>query len=217
MKVKKFFKNCPLCNSAVGEIFHRDRRRDYYRCPSCGLTFVPPEQYLDSEAEKAEYDLHQNSPHDAGYRRFLSRFFGPMCDGLAAGSSGLDFGSGPGPTLSIMFEEEGYCMALYDRFYADDRSVLKDKYDFICATEVVEHLHQPMEELDRLWLCLKKGGRLGIMTKLALDETTFSKWHYKNDGTHVCFFSEVTARWLAERWHAKLTFADKDVMIYFKD
>lgn len=207
---------CPLCNNAVAETFHRDKRRDYYRCTSCGLTFVPPEQYLDAEAEKAEYDLHQNFPDDVRYRSFLSRLFKPVCDGLKAGSLGLDFGCGPGPTLSLMFEEAGHHMAVYDRFYADDRSLLKGKYDFITATEVLEHLHHPMEELDRLWACLKEGGRLGIMTKLALDELAFSKWHYKNDATHVCFFSEVTARWLAERWQANLIFVDKDVFIYYK-
>ena len=74
-----------------------------------------------------------------------------------------------------------------------------------------------MEELDGLWASLKEGGKLGIMTKLALDEAAFSKWHYKNDDTHVCFFAEVTARWLADSWQAKLTFADKDVLIYDKN
>ena len=217
MKVKSKFEYCPLCKSGVRETFHRDRRRDYYRCRTCGLTFIPPEQYPGVDAEKAEYDLHRNSPHDAGYRRFLSRFIEPMIEGLVPGRFGLDFGCGPGPTLSLMFEEAGYDMVLYDRFYADDKSVLKRKYDFITATEVVEHLHHPMEELDGLWDCLKKGGRLGIMTKLALNEAAFSKWHYKNDDTHVCFFSEKTARWLADRWQAKLTFADKDVLIYDKE
>lgn len=200
----------------VRETFHCDKGRDYYRCSSCGLTFVPPEQYLEADAEKAEYDLHINSPDDAGYRRFLGRILGPMCDGLDPGSFGLDFGCGPGPTLSLMFEEAGHHMALYDPFYANNRSALKGSYDFIVATEVVEHLHRPMEELDRLWDCLKVGGRLGIMTKLALDEAAFSKWHYKNDATHVCFFSVKTARWLAHRWQAKLDFAEKDVFIYNK-
>ena len=214
--VETRFEYCPLCKSAVGETFHCDGRRDYYRCPSCDLTFVPPGQYLDGSAEKAEYDLHRNSPQDAGYRRFLSRFLRPMCDGLSPGSFGLDFGCGPGPTLSVMFEELGHHMAIYDCFYVDDKSVFKDKYDFICATEVVEHLHHPMEELDGLWDCLKVGGRLGIMTKLTPDEAAFSRWHYKRDQTHVCFFSKVTARWLADRWQARLTFADKDVFIYDK-
>ena len=208
--------HCPLCKHEVRETFHRDKRRDYYRCPSCGLTFVPPHQYLHAEAEKAEYDLHRNRPQDVGYRQFLTRLFEPMIERLAPAGSGLDFGCGPGPTLSVMFEEAGHEMALYDHFYKIDKSVFNQKYDFITATEVVEHLHHPMEELDRLWQCLKKGGKFAMMTKLALDETAFSTWHYKNDATHVCFFSEQTARWLADRWQAKVIFAAKDVIIFDK-
>ncbi len=132
---------------------------------------------------------------------FFEPSFHPICDRLAPESLGLDFGCGPGPTLSKMFEEAGHEVTLYDRFYADDKSVLKARYDFITTTEVVEHLHHPVEELDRLWVCLKKEGRLGIMTKLALNEAAFSKRHYKNDAAHGCFFSkkdsEVACRQVA--------------------
>lgn len=127
--------------------------------------FVPPVQFLSEEDEKGRYDLHQNSPYDQGYRRFLHCIFIPMRNLLAPGSRGLDFGSGPWPTVSIMFEEIGHSMAIYDHFYARNPSALEKQYDFITATEVVEHLHNPQNELDRLWACLKPGGRLGIMTK----------------------------------------------------
>jgi len=70
--------------------------------------------------------------------------------------------------------------------------------------------------LERLWACLKHGGILGIMTKLAPDQDAFSSWHYKNDPTHVCFFSQFTFKWLADQWGAELTFADKDVVIFSK-
>ncbi|MGO3214946.1 MAG: hypothetical protein ACTIJ4_02465 [Halomonas sp.] len=38
----------------------------------------PPEQHLSAAAAKAEYDKHQNSPHDTGCRRFLGRLFTPL-------------------------------------------------------------------------------------------------------------------------------------------
>ena len=142
---------CPLCHgTSINEAYHRDTRRNFYACMTCQLVFVPPEQFLTAEAEKAAYDHHQNSPDDGAYRQFLSRLFIPMQQKLPPGSQGLDFGSGPGPTLSIMFEEAGHTVSLYDYFYANDRSVLQQSYDFITTSEVVEHLHQPKYELEVL-------------------------------------------------------------------
>ena len=207
---------CPLCKTADASKIYQDRHRDYFRCQVCNLVFVPSAQFLSAQEEKARYDLHQNSPDDPAYRRFLNRLFLPLQKQLAPRSLGLDFGSGPGPTLSVMFAEVGHVMAIYDRFYARDCSVLTKQYDFITATEVVEHLHNPKRDLDRLWACLRPGGRLGIMTKLALGRAAFARWHYKNDLTHVCFFSRSTFAWLAVQWRADLTFADKDIVIFYK-
>ncbi|MGB3135651.1 MAG: class I SAM-dependent methyltransferase [Nodosilinea sp.] len=171
---------------------------------------------LSRAAERAEYDLHQNHPQDLGYRRFLSRLAIPLMERLDSSSTGLDFGSGPGPTLSVMLEEAGHTVALYDPFYADNASVFDRRYDFITATEVVEHLSQPGLELDRLWSCLMPGGTLGLMTKLSRDDAAFARWHYKSDRTHVCFFSVQTFQWLAARWQAELTIVGQDVILLSK-
>lgn len=207
---------CPLCRTAGGEVFFRDARRDYFRCSRCLLVFVPPTQFLTEAEEKAEYDLHRNSPEDLGYRRFLGRIFTPMKERLSPQSFGLDFGSGPGPTLSVMFGEAGHNMAIYDPFYAPGPSVFSVAYDFITATEVVEHLHHPGRELDRLWSILRPGGWLGVMTKLVIDREKFAGWHYRNDPTHICFFSAQTFKWLADCWHADLSFFGKDVILLHK-
>lgn len=210
---------CPLCEKRGSSVlFHSDPFRDYYRCSLCHLTYVPPSQHLSLEAERAEYDKHQNSPDDHGYRKFLNRLFNPLREKLAPGCHGLDFGSGPGPTLSVMFEEAGCEMSVYDPFYAPGRDVLtpQNHYDFITASEVVEHLHNPAAELMLLWSLLKPGGWLGIMTKLALDQTAFSSWHYKNDQTHVCFFSAKTMGWLADNWEAEVLQSGTDVFLFQK-
>ena len=107
-------------------------------------------------------------------------------------------------------------MEIYDHFYAPDTQPLKRSYDFITASEVVEHLHKPRQELERLWSCLKPNGSLGIMTKRVIDQQAFSTWHYKNDQTHVCFFSIETFQWFANHWGATLTEPEKDVVIFTK-
>lgn len=166
--------------------------------------------------ERHEYDLHINSPEDEGYRHFLNRLLEPMNATLPPGSSGLDFGSGPGPTLSLMFKQAGHRVSIYDKFYAPDSTVFEQPYDFITATEVVEHLQQPITELERLWHCLKPGGVLGIMTKLALDRERFAHWHYKNDLTHISFFSRESFEWLSLHWEADLQFIANDVILLHK-
>jgi hypothetical protein len=208
--------HCPLCGSAAAVEFGRDQRRHYLRCTRCALVFVPPGYYLDRAAERREYDLHRNHVHDPGYRAFLSRLTEPLLGRLPPGAVGLDFGCGPAPALARMLEEAGCRVALFDSFYRPDDAALQGRYDFICATEVVEHLHQPGRVLARLWSLLSPGGCLGVMTKLVIDAQAFSRWHYKNDPTHVCFFSETTWQWWAGAQGASLEFHHADVVLLGK-
>ena len=207
---------CPLCGGPDAADFWLDSMRVYLRCRCCALVFVPPAYFLSAEREKAEYDLHQNEPGDPGYRRFLGRLAEPLLARLPAGASGLDFGCGPGPALAAMLREAGCRVALYDVFYQAERAALGREYDFICATEVVEHLHAPGEVLTGLWKQLLPGGYLGIMTKLVRDQEAFASWHYKNDPTHVCFFSESTWRWWAGVTGAELELLGADVILLRK-
>lgn len=207
---------CILCGKTEVLPFFKDNDRDYLQCSLCKLIFVPLNQRLSHDEEVKRYNLHQNSPKDKGYRDFLNRIFKPMNSLIPPNSYGLDFGSGPGPTLNLMFTDNGHKMEIYDPFYAKDHSVFDKKYDFITATEVVEHLFNPKKELDLLWSCLKPKGILGIMTKLAPDKEMFASWHYKRDLTHVCFFSRPTFTWLANKWQSKVDFIDKDVVIFHK-
>lgn len=210
---------CPLCASGDTARYHRDARREYRRCRRCELVFVPPGQRLPPDAERAVYDQHENSPDDPGYRRFLSRLFEPLRERLAPGApgaAGLDFGCGPGPTLSVMFEEAGHPMTIYDPFYAPDAAALERRYDFITATEVAEHLFEPGRELRRLAALLPEGGWLGLMTKRATTREAFARWHYILDPTHVCFFSEASFAWLAGELGMTVEFPAADVALLQK-
>ena len=180
------------------------------------MVFVPKQFHLNETDEKAEYDLHENDPQDAGYRRFLSRVSVPLLARLKTGAKGLDFGCGPGPTLSLMLEEAGHSLELYDKFYATDASVLTKTYDFISATEVVEHLATPEDTLRQLWDMLAAGGTLALMTKRVINQDRFETWHYTNDQTHIAFFSTTTFTWLAAELGASLEFVDNDVIFFSK-
>jgi SAM-dependent methyltransferase len=204
---------CPLCAYPSCQPYWKDKQRSYVHCAQCQLVFVPPSEYLSAEQERAEYALHQNHPDDLGYRRFLGRVFEPLNDCLPAASCGLDFGCGPGPTLSVMLEEAGHRVALYDPFFFPDLPWKHQQYDFITATEVVEHLHTPGIVLQELVSQLKPAGWLAIMTKRVANREAFITWHYKNDPTHVCFFHEDTFHWVANHLHLRLEFYGNDVVL----
>lgn len=190
--------SCPLCgDTANSHYYYGDNWRDYWRCGVCQLIRVPDHQHPAAAEEKAQYDLHQNSPEDTGYRRFLNRLCEPLVEGLPAGAKGLDFGAGPGPTLAVMLAEQGHRVVNYDPLYAPRPELLDAAYDFITLTEVAEHLSRPGRELERLWSILQPGGLLGIMTAFVDGVEDFGRWHYRRDPTHICFWSRASMEWLA--------------------
>ena len=118
--------------------------------------------------------------------------------------------------FAVMLEEAGHTMALYDIYYHPDATALEKTYDFMTATEVIEHLYHP-DQIWQQWLNLvKPGGWIGLMTKLVIDVDAFAGWHYKNDPTHVVFFSRQTFQFLAERDKLELEFVGNDVILLRK-
>ncbi len=208
--------SCPLCCSERISLFFTDKNRQYLSCARCQLVFVPERYWLNAKAEKAIYDLHENDAQDQGYRKFLSRLSSPLLERLTPAQKGLDFGCGPGPTLAKILIEQGHEVDLFDPFYFNNPGALTKIYDFICATEVVEHLHDPNKEFSTLFSLLKPGGWMGIMTKLVIDLQAFSNWHYIRDLTHISFFSRNTFEYLAESYSAELCFIDNDVILLRK-
>jgi len=216
MKTKLNEYRCSLCSSKHINLFFEDKNRSFLQCSNCKLVFVPGEFWLSAEAEKATYDLHVNDPQDQAYRKFLSRLTTPLLEKLNPNQNGLDFGCGPGPTLSVILEEQGHQVDIYDPFYFNDPSIFNKKYDFICATEVVEHLHDPDNVFADLFSMLHLNGWLGIMTKLVIDADAFRKWHYIRDLTHVCFYSRETFEYIAHRFNAECNVIGNDVILLNK-
>ena len=184
------------------------------QCSHCQLIFVPEHEYLSKEDETKIYDQHQNNPQNQGYRDFLNRVCEPLKKYIHKGAHGLDFGSGPGPTLSVILEEQGYHVDLFDVVYAPDNSVFEKQYDFITATEVFEHLHHPKEEIERLWTLLKPGGVLAVMTQYVIDKKSFETWHYIRDPSHVCFYSPPCFDFIADQLKAQVHYVEDNVVFF---
>jgi Methyltransferase domain len=207
---------CPLCSSVQTFFYIEAYRRTYLECDDCGLTFLTPQERLDPEAERTHYLTHQNDPRDSHYRDFLDRLAIPLTSHLKPGARGLDVGSGPGPTLSLMLQERGFPTQNYDPYFAPDVSVLETTYDFITATEVVEHFYNPGQEFRRLDALLNPSGYLGIMTELVRDDRPFDKWHYPRDPTHVSFYRARSMEWIAKSFNYVLEIPRPNVVLFRK-
>lgn len=208
--------SCPLCYHSVLLPVGEFQQRCYWLCCRCDLISMDRTDLPTLEAEKQIYDYHNNQADDPGYLRFLSRLVKPLQAKLQPGQSGLDYGCGPGPAMDKLFGQLGYKVACYDPIYAPERGLLERSYDFVTSSEVVEHFHHPAESWQELVGLVKPGGWLGIMTKRHLGAERFASWHYKNDPTHVAFYSEASLRWIAEQWRLTIEFIGADVALMKK-
>lgn len=205
---------CSLCSSEYHDFFFKDKFRTYLRCSTCSLIFVPPKFHVSREREKARYEEHNNDPNDAGYRAFLERIIDPIMKSFKPPARGLDFGCGPTTLVADILKESGFEMEVYDPFYAPQKSVLENKFDFIVTTEVVEHLSQPLTVFKKLLSMLNPGGMIAVMTRLHDDSIDFKGWHYKNDPTHISFFSVRTFDWLSRELGIKHRKIEHDIFVF---
>ena len=207
---------CPVCRGRRVRHFQTVRGRIYFRCADCGATFLSRAQLPTPQEERERYDQHRNDPKEPGYRRFLSRLADPLLARLSGPAEGLDFGCGPGPALAEMLTEAGHTVHCYDPFYAPYPELLDGRYEFITATEVFEHLHEPAETLDLLDGLLRPGGCLGVMTEFLTDDSRFAGWYYRNDVSHVVFYTEETLRRVALLMGWEIAVPRKNVAIFTK-
>lgn len=208
---------CSLCQSP-SKRFCDDKKRTYFQCTTCHLIFADPAAQLSRHDEKAIYDFHENDAQDTGYRAFLNQLAAPLLEKLSPRVSGLDYGCGPGPTLSLMLEENGMQMSLYDIFYAPNTGQLQQTYDFVTCSEVAEHFNSPRDSWPELVRLVKPGGWLGVMTWLFTKNTVaaFNRWSYKGDPTHVSFYTPHTIQWLATHFQLDCHIVSEQVILFQK-
>lgn len=205
---------CRLCASDNVCAYARAGGRDYLLCANCDLVFLAKDQLPELAVERAEYGLHENDPADEGYRRHLSKLTDPLQERLQKGARGLDFGCGPGPAISVILGEAGYCVKNYDPAFFPDETLLSRQYDFVTATEVVEHFHNPAREFDLFsHLLADTGATLALMTQMRQPETDFANWHYIREISHVAFYSQRSFQWIAQKFDWTIRFNMPNVVL----
>lgn len=213
---------CRLCSSITVSFFEQNQR-NYERCTHCLLIQLRRSQCPSLEEEKAEYMLHNNDPYDPRYRRFLQGVTEAMIQWLTdeqrTSPDILDFGSGSGPTISVVLEERGWKVHNYDPLYSPDIKHIQRKYDVISSTEVVEHFYEPKSSWELLFSLLKNDGFLVVMTQSSdkhFTSDSFGKWRYIREKSHVAFYHTKTMKFLAQNYGMNLSILSPNIFGFSK-
>jgi len=189
---------CPLC-ATIAEKFYEDNQK-YFHCLTCHAIFVAQEDLPDETLEKERYELHDDNAQDTGYRKFVSPITSNIEKDFSQEAKGVDFGAGTSQIITKVMQEKGYDISSYDPYFHPNKELLENKYDYIASCEVIEHFYHPAKEFALLQSMLKKDAKLYLMTDMYDEGTEFSSWYYKNDPTHVFFYTKKTFEWIQEKF-----------------
>ncbi len=196
---KQTSENCRLCGGEAG-LFHENQKQIFYKCTTCSGIFLAKHLLPENDFEFSRYKLHQNDIEDPGYQKFTAPIADAILKNYSPGHTLLDFGAGARSVIAKQLSEKGIFMSEYDPFFQDNGSLLEKKYDHIACCETIEHFHYPKKEFELLRSLLKPGGNLYLMTDPYREGMDFANWYYKNDPTHVFFYSKDTFEWIKEKY-----------------
>jgi len=198
--------NCPLCNSVTKLYTSLRNAKNYFRCEVCFLIAMDRNQILDIDEEKKRYDFHENDLNDNRYKNYIENklelIFYPYCDNK---KNVLDFGCGKDEPIKKILGNGNFIVDSYDKFYFPDKVWENKKYDAILMIEVIEHLLNLKDEIERILNSLNGNSILGISTEFyPVDKNEFENWWYIKDLTHVSLFSIETFKFIANEYNLKI-------------
>ncbi len=208
--------SCPLCHSFTTKTSTLKNGKTYHHCLDCDFTHLDTKFHLSPEDEKLRYDQHQNTIENLEYAQTFERFIKTIEAQLSPESRILDYGCGPNPVLAEMLKAHGIETDIYDPYYFPTKPQA-ESYDLITSTEVFEHLREPLITLEHLLKLLKPKGYLAIMTKFLCPIEEFTSWRYKDDTTHIAFYSPKTFKLLAQKLDLELlSHNNQDIVVLRK-
>ncbi len=200
---------CKICNFHTNIFEDTQLKKLYNYCEKCHCIALDKAFFVDEQRELFQYNQHNNSLENEGYVSMFEDFLDFFWEELEAKENALDFGSGPEPVLSQLIKRRGVMVDYFDKFYQPNRCFEGKTYDFITATELFEHLKEPVETLKLLADHLKPNGIIALMTLFHTNkQDDFLTWWYRRDPTHIIFFTPKTMQFMAEKCGLELIKTD---------
>ncbi|MDB2562728.1 class I SAM-dependent methyltransferase [Sulfurimonas sp.] len=203
---------CPLCSSVSKVSFEIEDT--YYKCETCHGIFVDENTRPNRVEEKKRYELHDDDTSDNGYRKFVHPITSSIMNDFDEDALGLDFGAGTSAIISVVLKEQRYNIKNYDPYFHIHPELLEKKYDYISSCEVIEHFYNPHKEFTLLKSMLGSNSKLYLMTEVYSEGINFASWYYKNDPTHVFFYSKETFEWIKNRFKFKSVSIEKRLIVF---
>jgi predicted TPR repeat methyltransferase len=209
---------CKICDATTRTIRDEKKELSYYRCESCGFVYLDDKYIVDSEREKDQYEMHQNSFESLGYVKmfedFITEAIIPYEEHI---ETALEFGCGSGPVLAELLRRRGMEVDQYDLYFFPHKVYEGKKYDLITSTEVFEHLQNPIAILETLVEHTQDNGYIALMTRFpSAEDKIFLDWWYRRDVTHISFFTPQSFEIMAQKTGLKMLQTINDNIVVFQ-
>ncbi|MFZ4857474.1 MAG: class I SAM-dependent methyltransferase [Desulfuromonadaceae bacterium] len=187
-----------MCDKQAFLVF--EDSRPFYICCNCGLIFT--ECSLSRAQKNEHYQSQHANPFDwlkeaEALLRLVSFAVVPR--------KIFDFGSGSG-FLAAAFKSLGYEVTTYEPLLHGEfkRNNYNCSNDLVILNQVIEHVEDIDSLVDNVYSVTEPGGIIFVatlMTDAITDELSrfqeqFKKWWYKDDQTHISFFSQCTFEYI---------------------
>jgi SAM-dependent methyltransferase len=196
---------CRICRNPSYPVF--EDTRPFFACNVCGLIFS--DCLLSPEAVEKHYKDQHDNPFDwmKEANGFVELLKNAGISVPLMSSSILDYGSGSG-SLTEALKKIGFKVDCYEPMLHGEfnRKSYAESYDVIILNEVVEHLEDINKTLDIIYSVLAPNGVVFFKTLLTDQiindpenfKESFKRWWYKDDPTHISFFSILTIEYICK-------------------
>jgi 2-polyprenyl-3-methyl-5-hydroxy-6-metoxy-1,4-benzoquinol methylase len=141
--------------------------------------------------------MHDNSESNSGYVRFLNAVAETAISYTPENGSILDFGCGKNAVLAGILSKKGVRCDSYDPLFNYSIDFSDKHYDTIILCEVIEHIRNLHEDLSLIQKLTKQDSKVIIRTQRYPSLESFPQWWYRQDSTHLNFFSDKALEYIA--------------------